>query len=497
MGNHYGGVNAEIIADTGIGELTVIPAYRRAELDVNFNGPAFRGGLNREVDEQFSLEARLQGKPLGPVEWLVGGYYFDESVDGKYSFNQYVVNAFVDFTTKTKSYAAFGRLTANLTDRFRLVGGLRYTHDNKSFIADAPTLVQVCTVAMPTGCFGGPSLPTYISLAELAASGVTVPTVPGGAGSVAYGTAGNRLVLAPLTIDQQQSFSRVTYRAAVEFDVGPQSLLYASYETGYRSGGFSASLGHEQVRPEYVDAVTVGSKNRFFDNRIQLNIEGFWWKYRDQQISHFGPDSGGNNSFFSENIGRATIKGIDVEAQFLIMPTTLLRGNVQYLDSKVNQFTYDLRRSFVITGVPSTEIYPVVGCPYAVATNSAGQSVNRVDCSGQAGYNAPKWSINFGLEQTVNLGDYKVVLNGDMRYRSRRWVGFDYLPQQSAPGVTVYDASIQFGPQSEKWSLVGFVRNLSNANVPVLTQFASSTGNVLVSQYQPPRTYGIRGIMKF
>ena len=487
--NTYWGVNAEVNLTTDVGTLTVIPAYREAKVNSLFNGPAFRGGLIKEDDSQFSLETRFQGERIGAIDWLVGAYYYDETVKGDYTFNQYVVNAFVDFTSKTESYAVFGRLTANLSDKLRLVGGARYTDDQKTFVADAPSLLTLCANAPPPngpGCFGGPSLPTVSSFAQYAALGLNVPSRPGP--PVPFGTRGNILVYSPLVIDQKQGFNKVTYRAAVEYDVAPRSLLYASFETGYRSGGFSGSLGHEQVRPEFVDAFTVGSKNRFFDNKVQLNIEAFYWKYRDQQVTHFGPDANGNSSFFSENIGRATIKGIDVEGQVLATPTTLLRGTVQYLDSKVTRFTYD-----VVRGATP----PIVGCPYTAAVNSGGRNVFRVDCAGRAGYNAPKWSINLGAEQTIPLGAYQLVFAGDMRYRSNRVIGFDYLPQQNSGRDTEFDASLRFGPTDERWALIGYVRNLTDTNVKVLTQFSASTGNVVTTQYQPPRTYGVRASFKF
>ena len=483
--NSFWGVNATVDLKTSAGTLTVIPAYREAKLDSMSNASGFRGAIFTEDDQQFSVEARFQGERVGPIDWLVGGYYFNENVDGHNTINQYFLNTFVDYSTNTKSYAGFGRATAHLSESLRLVGAARYTHDSKSFVATSPNILNFCSTPPPSGsgCFGGPTLPTVYSIADFAALGITVPTVPGQAGAVPFGTRGNILVLAPFATDQQQSFSRVTYRVAAEYDIGPRSLVYASFETGYRSGGFSASLGHEQFKPEFVDAWTIGSKNRFFDNKLQLNIEGYYWKYRDQQVSHFGIDVAGNTTFFTENIGKTDIKGVDVEAQFLVTPTTLLRGNVQYLDSKAKEFSYD---------VPVGTTPPVVNCPYAATVNTSGQSVYRVDCSGNAGYNSPKWSINLGLEQTVNFEDYKLVFNGDMQYRSNRVIGFEYLAQQNSGENTTFDASLRFGPQTDKWALSAYIRNITDEEVVTLAQYAPPAGNVLAKTYAPPRTYGVR-----
>ena len=488
--NSYYGASAEIILKTGAGTLTVIPAFRSAKLDSLFSGPSF-DGLIEEHDEQFSVEARFQGKSVGPIDWLVGGYFFDETIKGDYTFSQQQVSAFIDFTTGTKSYAAFGRVTANLSDTLRLVGGIRYTRDKKPFVAEAPNLILGCTRPAPPFCLGGPSVPLLDAITD-AGSVIPASLLPAGPPRVGppvpYGANGNILIVSPLSINLSRTFSKITYRAAVEFDLASASLLYASVETGFRSGGFSAAFGKETVEPENITAFTLGSKNRFFDNRGQINVEAFFWKYRNQQVSHFGPDARGNNGFFSENIGRADIKGVDVEAQFLLTQSTLLHTNIQYLDSKLKAFTYDL------TVLP---VRPVVGCPFVRTTNARGQAVDRVDCAGKPGYNAPKWSINAGIEQTFELGDYKIVFNGDVRYRSNRVIGFEYLPQENSGSDTTFDASLLLGPQSDAWSLIGFVRNITDENVRSLTQFNSSVGNVVSSQYAPPRTYGLRGSVKF
>ena len=36
---------------------------------------------------------------------------------------------------------------------------------------------------------------------------------------------------------------------------------------------------------------TVGTKNRFLNNRLQANVELYYWKYNNQQISHLSTDS--------------------------------------------------------------------------------------------------------------------------------------------------------------------------------------------------------------
>ena len=483
LNNRYWGLTAEINADVAGGTLTILPSYRRAKLDNLFNGPSFRGSRNSEDDRQFSTELRFQGPRLGPIDWLVGGYYFNETVKGLYGINQYQIISFQDFTSKTKSYAAFGRVTAHLSDRLRFVAAGRYTHDGKDFNGGADTLIDLCTNAPPPfgpGCFGGPSLPVVQTLAQVPGA----PAMPGPANAVPYGSAGNILFYIPNRVNAGIDKGRVTYRLAAEYDLAPASLLYASYETGYRSGGFSNAPGHETFEPEYVEAWTIGSKNRFFDRRLQFNVELFHWRYRNQQVSHYGLDANNSTNYFTENIGRSTIKGVDVEAQWLLTPTTRLSGTVQYLDARVKRYTYNSPRD-------ATSPPPAVGCA-VTPTTANGAPVYAIDCAGKPSYNSPRWSLNGGIEKSIALGAHKIVLNGDARYRSNSVIGFEYLPQQNSGAFWTFDASATFGAADDHWAVTGFVRNLTDKAVPLFTQFVAPAGGVISSIYAPPRTYGLR-----
>ena len=500
LDNNYYGTNAEFELDTGIGKFTLIPAFRDSRLNNRFNGPAFNGGRVIEHDIQYSTELRLDGKRIGPVDWLLGGYYFDESIKVSYNFSQYQVSAFQKYTAGTRSSAVFGRVVVHVDDRFRLVGGARYTQDRKRFDTLAQTVIEICTRPPPPngpGCFGGPSVPVADTLDQLRTL-ITVPVAPGPPNSVAYGAFGNRIFYSELAFKRRASTNRLTYRLAAEYDVSPNSLLYASYETGYRSGGFNNTIGRETYDPEYIKAATIGSKNRFFDNRVQLNLEAFYWKYSNQQVSHFGFDANNASSLYVENIGSSDIKGVDIDTQFLVTPTTLLRGSVQYLDNKLKSFSFNVPR---VPGPPGPGVTPtlpqVIGCNSIETANAAGQPVYAVSCNGRSGYNAPKLSINAGIEQTVKFGDYKLILTGDMRYRSNRVIGFEQLPQQNSGSDTTFDATATFMPGTEKFAITAYVRNITNVAVPVLTQYSGSVGGIIATNYAPPRTYGVRATVKF
>lgn len=516
--DRYFGTNAEINLDVGKVKLVVIPAYRRSELNNQFNGPPFKAAINRDTAEQYSLEGRASGT-TGPVDWLVGGFYFNEQVVGINAFNQFATSSNNRWDSRSKSLAFFGRSTINLSDSVRLVGGLRYTRERRSIDALATATTAVCrapaTIPSPR-CPQVPTIPVGLTIQDSlnAIPAGLFPIVnpqlafnPNGtngvgqvfpygplnvfAGSGVFGP-GALLIVTPNRILQSASESRVTYRLSAEFDITPDNLLYASFENGFRAGGFNIARGRENYDPEFIDAYTIGSKNRFFNNRLELNAELFYWKYRGQQLSALGVDIDGNNAFYTRNVGRSSIKGVDIDFQWLAAHGTRVRGGVQYLDAVFDSFVFNQRDTSAATD-PANFVLPVTGCRSTQVLTPL-RSFD-VDCSGKQALNAPKWSANLGIEQTVDAGDLEVTATLDGRYRSGREVSFSYVPVSRIGGDVKFDAAVTVGPRHRGWSLAGFVQNLTNRAVLSIVQVGA--GNIVGSVYEPPRTFGVRGTTQF
>jgi len=118
-----------------------------------------------------------------------------------------------------------------------------------------------------------------------------------------------------------------------------------------------------------------------------------------------------------------------------------------------------------------------------------------VDCSGKQALNSPKWTANLGIEQTVEFGDMKLVGSVDGRYRGSREVGFNYIPTSRIEDDFTMDASLTLGDIDDRWSLTGYIRNLTNEGVR--TNVSVGAGNIVGSIYEPPRTYGVRAKFNF
>ncbi len=479
--NNFYGANAQIDYDTGAGTLTIIPAWRYAAQDYLSEAGSFPY-RNREKDEQFSVEARFTGTRIGAFDYTLGGYFYSDSINSRVALNLSSQESFTRARYLTKSFAPFGRLTAHLSDRLRIVGGLRYSKDIKQFNSDGTSLTLACLVRV-NGVPTCPNATLFASVDDI--SQVPFP-IPPGPGAIPQGTSGALVVRAASAYNSRLTNDRVTYHGGVEFDLAPRSLFYATVESGYRSGGFSGAVGFETYQPELITAYTVGLKNRFFDNRVQLNIEGFWWDYTNQQVSHVGLDlsTPPRTAQFIQNIGTSRIKGVEAEGRVLVTPTTLLSADVQYLDAKNRAFTYQQG---------SANGAPLTGCAFSLAPNPLYYNVN---CAGKQAYNSPTWTVNLTAQQTFNVGDYKVVAGGDTQYKSSRTVGFEFLPEQRQGPTWTTNAQLSFGPASDRWSIAGFVRNIEDDRI---LNFATThpLANVLVGGSTAPRTYGARVSTKF
>ena len=360
--NDYWGVTAELNWESDAGTLTIQPAYREATLDYQFTG-TMRAGAVKEKDKQTSVEARWAGNIGDNVDYLLGGMYFDESSAAKSTYNQLTLAPFQDYTNSTSSYAGFGKVTFRPVEKLSLTLGGRYTSDSKRFDGSSIVYIAFCgqpPAFPPNGCPNLPFMPKVYTAADLesfysnlgiAVTPVPLYVLPGFVPGTPF------ILKAPIVINSSLKNDKFTYRLAAQYDISPQNMVYASFETGYHAGGFSFARGLDTYKPETIDAYTVGTKNRFAGGTLQVNLEAFLWKYKDQQYSQFGYDLGTPPStvLLTRNIGDATIKGVEADIEWKPTRTTLLSANAQYLDTKYDSFTYF---------VPNQGLPPITTCQY-------------------------------------------------------------------------------------------------------------------------------------
>ena len=485
--NRFWGVMSEIIWRTPVGTLTVLPSHREAKLNDLTTAFAFANPEN-ERDEQSSVEARFASDNEGLFRWLIGGYYFHETIDAVYEFNQEALAPIQDLNTSTLSKAGFARITFAPVDDFRISAGMRYTDDLKTFDGVSQILVDACgapAVPIPA-CPAAPLVPNATSFGSWSSQLRLFPIIPNALyGSALPGAAGSVFPLINKPIDQSQNFTKITWHAGVEYDVARDSLLYASWDSGYHAGGFAFAEIKPTYAPEFLSAYSIGSKNRFLHDTLQVNAEAFYWRYTNQQISHGGLDTDGAYVFYTNNAGSSIIKGAEVSVKYLITPHTVFNVDAQYLSAVYDSFTYQ-------TPAGGTNGPPLTGCPFG-RTDATHYTVN---CTGKTAQQSPKWSGTIGLQQTWIFGDYSLIADIDARGQSASIVGFEMIPVETQRSYAEVNLAVTLVPSRGPWSVTAFVNNLDDKR-PYGTAFYNSIMGVIGSSVGPPRTEGIRAAYKF
>ena len=288
-------VEAEITYDFGNDlTLTYLPGYVKFDGDKN---QQFMGNNPSRIEpsvDQKTHELRLSNGPDGRWQWVGGAY----SHRADHGFNVTVGTALPApigvnrFTNELKSEAVFGEATYSLTDDFRLTAGGRYSEDR--FI----------------GTFFGTTPP---------------------------GSAAN-----PLRSSADVTTDNTDWKVSAEMDLrNDETLLYATIQTGYLMGGFVQDGGI--FDPETLIAYTVGAKNRFFDGRLQLNGEAFYYDYEDYQLTYV------QGTFFAAQNAPAEVAGIQLD-----MAMQVTDADTVTLTATAQDATILDRRLFPRNGVPSS-----------------------------------------------------------------------------------------------------------------------------------------------
>jgi outer membrane receptor protein involved in Fe transport len=216
---------------------------------------------------------------------------------------------------KVRTYGIFGEAYFKFSDTIKLTGGLRYNNDKKSLTARTTLLSWLSQ-------FGNdPTTSPYL----LAGSPIF------GLFDADPGRAGQQLFQ-----KREVSFSEWTGRAVLDVNLTPDNLVYASYSRGYKSGGINPPLSvgfgvPESFKPEFVNSFEIGSKNTFANGKVTLNLTGFYYDYKDLQLSRIV-----NRTSVNDNVS-ATIYGLEAEAVFRPMPALTINMNASYLHTEVSQ----------------------------------------------------------------------------------------------------------------------------------------------------------------
>lgn len=451
-------------------------------------------------------------------------------------------DGFSPVRARTKSYAGYGQVSYTIADKLTLTGGARYTVDDKDYRQGAQEFSGTITsfvgafvtarnnaalaagqpLPFPAGPTGYRAVFPFnkdrANQANFDCGGLTPGDFALNGTSAVVGTVPNYLV----TRCGKRKFKYWTYRIAADYQITPDNMVYASYSTGVHSGGFGASFTPTTIPQgvfstfdaERVRAIEIGTKNSFFDRRLQVNAAIFYNKYTDNQVqgTQFvltGPNTGVNIATIA-NVGNTEAPG--AELSIVAKPTSRLslRAAVSYLRARnsvspLGIFTSGL--CTISTGSGPCVTNPVesrAGLGSGFFPNPFTNPELFVPLRNAAGVitgydslffgkktrvqNMPDWSAILGASYEIPLGgEATLTPEVDVLYSS------DYLLSASAPqflqeAYAKVDARLTYRTE-DGLSLQAFVQNLTKKATlgRITTGTLSAQGT-----YSDPRTYGIR-----
>lgn len=469
LGMEIKSVHAEIDWTTPVGTLTVLPAYIGSSEHALHYAAGFPVHFDQHSNER-TLEVRLASPSDQSFTWVVGGYYFNEGAGFTLTANQTSFNAFNIFPALgTKSYAAFGQGSLKLSDALTLIGGLRYTREDK-------TAQGATTVGFSSG-YGPPAPPGAPVCAYFTPTPIAAP--PTGCFSFVNNS---------LTAD------KVTWKIGLEYDITPASMAYASVSTGFKAGGFYATQ-NGTFQPEVLTAYTLGSKNRFLDNHLQFNVEAYYWRYRDKQVSHLGPLPGsGALDQITDNAGNATMYGLEPEVVYRPTQNDQFEASVAYEHAKYDTFVYRT----IFPGPVGPGVCPINGI---VAAAANGAPLTDVNCSGFDVPNSPKWTATGSYRHIFPIDSVRrLVAQITGYYRSSDISGEEQTLSEHIGGYATGDFLLSLERADGKLATAAYVNNFTNkesyassyftGSIPSLTTPVGPLGPTTL--VNPPRVFGIR-----
>jgi len=363
---------------SGLGTVTAISAYSSYE-EENYSANTMapldwyhtfgEKGNGGDEFEQLTQEVRLVSPGGATIDYIIGGFYMDRTIEQKgsttlvnFSNGGLGLPAEGDFSGKryfeegTKAWSVFGQATWNVSEALRFNLGARYTDEVKE--VDHSLVTQFLNI--------NPFV-NQIFLTRFGVEPFTTADLP-------------TSEVADTSLDPS---------ASIQWDITDNIMLYTSYTQATKAGGFNASTflpENTSFSPESATGFEAGMKGLFMNSRLGLNISVFQTTFEDLQVAVLDTNT---TSFFFKNAAAATSQGIEADFRFAVSERLELGGAVAFLDASYDDFP----GSTCATGTSQE-----ANCdPVTLSRNAKGDSLRA----------APEWSGTF-------YADYRWQLDNGM-----------------------------------------------------------------------------------
>jgi len=396
--------------------------------------------------EQFTFEARFASSFDGPVNFQLGAFYEDRDIGHRTSQNAFnpsllgglgpilgppfdaafgpdaVTGATFDWLAdrpiEAEALSFFGSVDIQLSEKWELTGGLRWTDEEKS-------------------------------------TSVAFPFVHGGVVAL-FGTVQSGFQSQDVEFEDDNLSPEVVLR----YIINDNASVYGAYKTGFKSGGIdnntlptgavigltspdpaTVAMTEELLRfeSEESEGFEVGLRSQLAERAVTLNVTAYRYEFDNQQLQIFDP---GVFAFATFNAGEVTTQGVDVDFAWQTpVPGLSLSGSWAFLDTE-------------ITG----DFFPT--------PDGSGPNLR-----GRDGSFAPDISGNLAINWETALGDNLYLrISPNLAYKDDYFVGvgeeFDPITNPSGSLVqdsyVTIDLNVSLFSADNKWRLSFIGRNLSD-----------------------------------
>jgi iron complex outermembrane receptor protein len=390
--------------------LKSITAWRKVKVDISQDltaSPYYYNFIGQQIDtKQFSQELQLLGDALDArLHYVLGLYYLHETGQQVFPVELSLVQFLSGGRIRNDSYAAFGQVTYDLTERLSVTAGLRYSDETRRF-NPAGQIIQGYASLSPT------PVPGRVNVIAGAFGGPGTPLFPAGWYS--------------------RGSDALTPMVSANYKFSDAVMAYASFSKGQKGGGFTMRYFPPVVPaagtdpndivsyagPEKASSYEAGLKSELFDRKLRFNVAAFYTDYKDIQITYnIDPDGAGPIGAFVPvlaNAASARIKGVEIESSAALTPWLRLDGSLGYTDAEYRTFSAQARANY-----PGADGFEIP--------------------------NTPKWTFNLGGTGTLFDDDKgRAQIRVDYSYRSGQFKEFSNDPTLYQKKVGLLNASLTY-----------------------------------------------------
>lgn len=325
----------------------------------------------------------------------------------------------------------------------------------------------------------------------------------------------------PAQNDYSMSWKKLTYRLGLMKQLSPNDMVFSSFSTGYKSGGFgdkddacggkicvngsSPQYTFFPYKPETVTNFELGYKGKMLENRLSLAATFFYSQYKDMQVTgtnfaarvkHDGPCPATDptcdivSKYQTVNVGLVDIPGLELEFDYKPWKGARFGGFFSYVNSKMKNYPsfsdeWSCGYRVEMGAAPCPDVYA------GDKRELAGRQI--YDITGNRLPLSPKYSIGLNFSQNIVLShDYVLV-----PWLAVKWQDKMYFTLRNLDNAHISDAQKAYAKVDasvkliapNNWQVEAYVLNLTNVKSK---NSAESGGGFIRGMYNDPRMFGIR-----